>query len=48
MKSHHIPRIDLLLTDDLMASPVRALVCTLPMGQSDTITAAFKLYLYCS
>ena len=41
-KSHNRSRIDLLLTDDLMSLPVRALICTLLKGQSDTLTGAFK------
>ena len=41
-KSHHRSRIDMLLTDDLMSSPVRALPRTLLKGQSDTVTGAFK------
>ena len=38
LKSHNRSRIDLLLTDDLMSSPVRVLLCTLVKSQSDTVT----------
>ena len=46
-KSHHRSHIDLLLTDDLMASPVRILSCTLVKGQSDTVTGVFKSQQNC-
>ena len=38
LKSHNRSRIDMLLTDDLMSSPVRVLLCTMVSGQSDTVT----------
>ena len=46
-KSHHRSPIDLLLTDDLMASPVRILLCTMVKRQSATVTGEFKSQKVC-